>query len=82
MQVPVPHDVIEDASLRQNAAWKISVVQTYDPFPAWNQNLLLQEQKLSAVENIAMLQCGEQDYQIHIPFSQFFCFFVKFGLSH
>jgi len=27
-----------------------SVVQTYDPSPAWNQNLLLQEQKLSGVE--------------------------------
>jgi len=27
-----------------------SVVQTYDPSPAWNQNLLLQEQKPSGVE--------------------------------
>jgi hypothetical protein len=82
MQVPVPYDVIEDASLRQNAAWKISVVQTYDPSPAWNQNLLLQEQKLSGVEKIAMLQCGKQEYQIHIPFCQFFCFAVKLGLSY
>jgi len=29
-----------------------------------------------------MLQCGEQDYQIRIPFCQFFCFFVKLGLSY
>jgi len=47
-----------------------SVVQTYDPSRAWNQNLLLQEQKLSGVEKKkkAMLQCGEKDYKILIPF--------------
>jgi len=33
-----------------------SVVQTYDQSPAWNQNLLLQEQKLSGVEKEALLQ--------------------------
>jgi len=27
-----------------------SVFQTYNPSPAWNQNLLLQKQKLSGVE--------------------------------
>jgi len=34
------------------------VVQKYDPSPAWDQNVLLQEQKLSAVEEKALLQCG------------------------
>jgi hypothetical protein len=95
MQLPVPHDVIEDSSSKHNAAWQIfyahhlstaaphcecinaytshvdhsySVVQTNDTSAAWNQNLLLQEQKLSAAEKQAMLQCGEQAYEIHIPF--------------
>jgi len=44
------------------------VVQKYDPSPAWNQNLLLQEQKLSAVEEKAMSQSGEKAYKIHIAF--------------
>jgi len=44
------------------------VVQKYNPSPAWNQNLLLQEQKLSAVEKKAMSQCGEKAYKIHIAF--------------
>ena len=47
-----------------------SVVQTYDPSP-WNQNLLLHEQKLSGIEKKrTLLQCGEQAYQIHIPFME------------
>jgi hypothetical protein len=45
-----------------------SVVQTYDPPRAWNQNLLLQEQKLSEVEKKAMLQCGEKAY-LSYPYS-------------
>jgi hypothetical protein len=45
-----------------------SVVQTYDPYPAWNQYPLLQEQEQSGLGKKAMLQCGEQVYQIHIPF--------------
>jgi hypothetical protein len=45
-----------------------SVIQTYDPSSAWKQSLLLQEQIVSRVEKKAMLQCGKQAYQIHIPF--------------
>jgi hypothetical protein len=45
-----------------------SVLQTYDPSLPWNQNPLLQEQKLSGIEKKAMLQCDEQVYQIQIPF--------------
>jgi hypothetical protein len=44
-----------------------SVVQAYDPSADWNQILLLQEQKPSAIEKQALLQCDEQAYQFHIP---------------